>query len=57
MSIPRVNSTSSELNDFAETEDGQKIYNVSLGNFLSKDRLIECYPGFQIQINEVDQLG
>jgi hypothetical protein len=29
MSIPRVSSTGSELNDFTEDEKGKKIYNVS----------------------------
>ena len=27
--IPRVDSTASELNDFQETKEGKKIYNVS----------------------------
>jgi hypothetical protein len=27
-SLPRVSSTASELNDFTETSDGKKIYNV-----------------------------
>ena len=28
--IPRVDSTASELNDFQETKEGKKIYNVSM---------------------------
>ena len=28
--IPRVSSTASELNDFQETKEGEKIYNVSV---------------------------
>jgi hypothetical protein len=27
--IPRVDSTASDLNDFADTPEGKKIYNVS----------------------------
>lgn len=35
MSIPRVSSTSSELNDFTETTEGKKIYNVSKSRLMS----------------------
>lgn len=34
MSIPRVSSTSSELNDFTD-ENGKKIYNVSKSRLMS----------------------
>eukprot|EP01038_Epipyxis_sp_PR26KG_P007104 gene7104-9693_t len=34
-SIPRVNSTGSELNDFQETSEGKKIYNVSKSRLMS----------------------
>lgn len=29
MAIPRVDSTASDLQDFADTPEGKKIYNVS----------------------------
>jgi hypothetical protein len=34
-SIPRVSSTASELNDFTETKEGKKLYNVSKSRLLS----------------------
>lgn len=42
MSIPRVNSSASELNDFTETSEGKKVYHVS------KSRLIRLINWFQV---------
>jgi hypothetical protein len=55
MSIPRVNSSASELNDFTESE-GKKIYHVRV---IFSVRVLDSFSflGLQIATDSVNQLG
>lgn len=56
--MKRVLSTSSELNDFVETSDGKKEYNVGEKKyFLFMIPNIVWYLGFQISFDSFGQLG
>lgn len=62
MSIPRVSSSASELNDFVETAEGKKEYNVTalpIDVHLCSELTLPFKPslGIQVASDFIDQLG
>jgi hypothetical protein len=46
MSLPRVNSSASEMNDFTETNEGKKIYNVSKSRLMGLINWVQVFRAY-----------